>query len=272
MEEHPFQVKWYLNGFPKSGLHLVSLMLQPVARRMPQEDVWKRPWTGTFARNSWSDEWMPLEQILFKASRVRSGHYLKTHTGYKPEIEQFLYYLGVSHIFIYRDPRDIAVSQAHHVISDDDMRFVHPGKELYRAMGNFDDVLSAVIVGLDGYPGVMHRWQYYAPWLDVDWVYKVRFEDLRRKPRECADAILRYGLQRTAGIFNQTLTIVEDAFKAVVEAMVTRSGQTEDSPTFRRGNMGDWRGEFSGKHRQLFKETDTDSWLVRLGYEEDDDW
>ena len=43
------------------------------------------------------------------------------------------------------------------------------------------------------------------------------------------------------------------------------------SPTFRSGKVGGWRAQFTPEHIQLFKEVAGDL-LVRLGYEQDDDW
>lgn len=271
-ERHPYECRWYLNGFPKSGLHLVAAMLMPVAGPMPPETVWRKPWAGTFAGNSWTEEKVSSEKALYRISRLADGKFLKSHTGYRDEIERFLYYLGVAHVFIYRDPRDVAVSQTYHILSQEGQKLVHPEKELYRSLGSFEAILEAVIVGLNQYPGVMQRWQHYAPWLDMDWVHKVRFEDARRNPHEVAEGILRYGLQRVAQICERKLVVVEPALQMVVEAMVARAECKEYSPTYRKGEVGSWRHEFTNQHKQLFKETDTDGWLVRLGYEESNDW
>lgn len=274
IERYPFQAKWYLNGFPKSGLHLVAQMLHPVAQPQPAEDIdlWKKPWAGTFKRNSWSEEWTAPEQALYRIGRLQDGHFLKSHTGYTDEVERFLYFLGVAHVFIYRDPRDVAVSQAYHILNENDERFCHPGKELYRAMDGFSDVLMAVIRGVDRYPGVMQRWRHYAPWLDVDWVHRVRFEDLRADPHGCAEAILRYGFDRVAPLYGQKLIVDEDAVSIVVQMMVANSERTGRSPTFRKGTVGQWREEFTEAHRAAFKETDAEGWVVKLGYEEKEDW
>jgi len=133
-------------------------------------------------------------------------------------------------------------------------------------------VLKAVIEGIDQYPGVMARWEHYAPWLEVDWVHKVRFEDMREKPHETATAMLTHGLSRVAPIFNAKLTVVAEALDVVVTAMVACAEEREKSPTFRKGVTGEWQQEFTPELKRLFKETDQNDWLERLGYERNDDW
>jgi hypothetical protein len=43
------------------------------------------------------------------------------------------------------------------------------------------------------------------------------------------------------------------------------------SPTFRTGKVGSWRSQFSPENKALFKEIAGDL-LVRLGYEQDNNW
>jgi len=274
-EQDIFEAKWYLNGFPKSGTHMLVQLVRPVANLNPgtERGLWRQPWAGTFDGNSWTNEWMGLERTCFKAGRLRGGHILKAHSGYCGALERFLYLLGTAHVFIYRDPRDVAVSQAHHILSArEDDHLAHPEPELYEALGGFDEVLEAVIVGLGRYPGVMARWEMYAPWLDVDWVLSVRFEDVRTDPERWAKVVLRYGLNRTAGIWGHEIEFEPSGFEAVTAVMANATRQRDKSPTFRKGEVGGWREAFTERHRRLFQESDSNGWLVRLGYEETEDW
>jgi hypothetical protein len=47
--------------------------------------------------------------------------------------------------------------------------------------------------------------------------------------------------------------------------------QPKKSHTFRSGRTGGWVNHFSEEHKKLFKEI-TGDLLVRLGYEENNDW
>jgi len=273
IEKHVFAPRWLFNGFPKSGLHLLSSLMGTVARPLVEPDgLWEFPWAGTFRDNSWSREWVPIDRILYRIGRIQDRHFLKSHLAYHHDIERFLYYSGISHVFIYRDLRDVAVSQSYHVVSDDDTRFAHPNKELYRKMGSHEEVLKAVISGVDRFPGVLERWEDYAPWLGIDWIYKTNFETVRTDLAVAARNILTYGLDRVSSVFDCKLNIVEENFDLVVLGMVEMAESKKYSPTFRKGNIGDWHDEFTPEIKDLFKEHDKNNWIIKLGYEEDDNW
>jgi len=268
--------KWLLNGFPKAGLHFLELMMQPLARRMPPGQMHARPFVGTFAGRSWTNEWVNVELFMYQTARLLPGHYFYSHIGHQAPIEAFLYYLGTAHVFVVRDFRDVAVSQAYHALSEND-DLAHPNKELYQALGGFDEVLTACIGGItadDGieYPGVMGRWQYYADWTEADWTYLFRFEDALAEPERVAGEIITYGVGRAASIFGYDLRAEGPSFGLMVEQMVESAAQRDKSITFRKGVAGGWREAFTEQHKRLFKETDKDGWLVRLGYEDGPDW
>uniref|UniRef100_A0A6M3J4M8 Putative sulfotransferase n=1 Tax=viral metagenome TaxID=1070528 RepID=A0A6M3J4M8_9ZZZZ len=265
--------KWLLNGFPKAGLHFCQLMMRPLAIQMPPGQLHGAPFVGTFAGRSWTEEWVNIEQFMYHVSRLRPGHHFYSHIGHQPAIEAFLYYLGVAHVFVIRDLRDVAVSQAHHVW-DDNNNLAHPDKELYRDLGSFDKALEACIVGLKRYPGVMRRWSYYAPWVEADWIYQFRFERARYEPETVAREMVTYGVGRAAGIFGYNLRAEGPALDVTVEKMVASAEQRERSITYRPGGgvSGGWKDAFTERHKRLFKETDKDNWLVRLGYAQSDDW
>jgi len=46
---------------------------------------------------------------------------------------------------------------------------------------------------------------------------------------------------------------------------------TSNSVTFRKGDVGGWRETFTEEHKDLFKKHDN-GWLVKLGYEKDENW
>jgi hypothetical protein len=266
-----FDLKIYLNGFPKSGLHLLVQYVATIASHIPTDHpLFHEPWAGTFWFDGWGNAWLPLEQTTFKIGRLAPNQFIKAHAGYQPSLERFLWQLGVAHIFIYRDFRDVAVSQAFHIL-DERENFQHPAKEEFQRLGGFDEVLEAVIVGHREFPGVMARWNYYTGWLDVPWVLSVKFEHLLDRPREMADKILMYCLNRAPLIWGGEAELDAAQRENVVQMMINNARNTSLSPTFRKGKAGGWRKHFTARHRELFKETDA-GWLKLLGYTGDDDW
>lgn len=129
-----------------------------------------------------------------------------------------------------------------------------------------EKALEAVISGTDRFPGVMDRWQHYAQWLNVPWVMSVKFEDAIQKTHATAANILNYVLNRVPLMLGNRVEIEPSSLSDAVNTMVETAGQTELSATFRRGLVGEWQELFSERHVELFKQSDKDGWLERLGY------
>jgi hypothetical protein len=268
-----YKPRLYLNGFPKAGLHLLELMMSELigASRNGRDST---EWLGTFKWHSWTNEWQDMRRYLWRLSCLDRGNYLKGHSGHRQEIEYLMWYANIGHIFIYRDLRDVAVSQAHHILSDDPT-LRHEHRDLFQMLGGFDPVLSAVIGGLGPYPGLLERWELYAPWLDVEWVMRVRFEELRADPEGCARSFLTYAIHNATHLLEERtghILPTPETETELIRRMVEKSEQTHLSTTYRKGAVGDWREAFKDEHRDLFKQHDRAGWLVKLGYAENDDW
>ena len=100
--------KYVLDGFPKAGLHLCELMVSPVVQPQPSDAMYRDHWVGTFDGNAWTTDWIPIRATTYRMARLTAGHYVKGHIGHTDDLEQFLYLLGASVVFIYRDLRDVA--------------------------------------------------------------------------------------------------------------------------------------------------------------------
>lgn len=263
--------KYVLNGFPKAGLHLAELMLAPVVLPQPADGLFRDHWVGTFRGHAWTADWLPLRTITFRLSRLQAGRLVKGHLGWAHDLEQFLYLSGAALVFVYRDLRDVAVSQTHHILNPDDHRYEHPDKAIYQEM-SFDAALGAVIEGLGPYPGILERWALYAPWLGCEWVLQMPFERMREQPDLAAQQLLEYGLRRVSGAIGLEMRLDETEYAGLVELMVAAAAQRRLSPTFRKGQVGGWRDVFTEQHKASFKAHDAEGWLVRLGYESDKEW
>lgn len=261
------QAKWVVVGFPKAGTHLAASMIAPLAKPM-QSAMSGKAWASAF-NDTLTHEDRRLSVVTWQLSELQPGHYFKAHSGHQHDLEAFLWFMGACVVFVYRDPRDVAVSLMYHVLSGQD-HLIHSGRDKLMALGGKAEILKAVISGIEGYPGVMDRWEAYAPWLSVPWVFKFRFEQAVTDPGGTADALVRHALDRLGEVFGLQFSQPDTA--ELVQQMVTSAGNREASLTFRAGRIGDWRDEFGNEHKELFKQTDKSSWLVRLGYEHGDDW
>ena len=257
----------YMNGFPKSGLHLAVLMGRCLAHK-PACDY---AWASSFSQNAWGTQWLPDSRIYPNLARLQDNTWLKGHCGYKAEVEQYLFHHGVSKIFVYRDLRDVLISQSYHVIDEDDEKYYHPDKEMFRKMATHEDVIMACLTGVGPYAGLLDRWELYAPWLWINWVHQIRFEDMVMRPEETSREFIEYVYQRMGLVYGIKTVIPDEVMDDAVALMLKAMGRKQDSMTFRKGKVGGWKDEFTPRIKQEFKKR-AGSWLIELGYEEDDNW
>jgi hypothetical protein len=246
-----------LNAFPKAGTHYLAQLLQPLAAP-------NRATTGGIAGHThqgWGRDRRPAESVLLDLSQVQDGERTIAHLPADPRYAKFLYERGWGMIFLYRDLRDVAVSQASHLPS---LR-AHPFGE--RLIGlPFEQRLAEIITGFadapggDWYPSLQRRWAEYAGWREWGWILPIRFEQAIEDRRGTCEAICDYLRRRTGRHWDNN----------VVRAM-ERAHKPRQSPTFRDGRPGAWREQLTGAARTAAKR-ELGPILVDLGYEQSLDW
>ncbi len=254
--------KMYLCGFPKSGIHAADRM----AMGMFQESKPGNNWYGT---NAWGVEKHYLEEAAVRLGAVKRGHYIKGHTGYLKSLEAVLVGLGIGLVLVYRDLRDVVVSQAHHILNiDDNAELYHPGSDLYA--DNLEEIMIQIINGVPGYDGIIDRWETYAQWLERDWILPMRFEDMIKTPeRECG-RFFDYAYELAKTDSNVVGVLLDTNIRNVaINGMLLEMQQAQMSPTFRKGKVGGWKREFTPETVKAFKAKDND-WLYKLGYAKKD--
>ena len=231
----------YVNGFPKSGLHLAELMVSSLYK--PAND---HLWFGT---NAWTVDKVNIDKLAVLAT-IDKGQYMKGHSGHSAEIEKMLIGLQVGMVFIHRDLRDVVVSQAYHIMSDNaDLK--HPARELYPH--DLQGIMQAVILGVGDNDNIFVRWQNFKEWIDRPWVFDVRYEDLLHKPHRVAKKFLTWLI--SFELFHEgrdTVEIDRGAFFQMVEGIVQATRRT-DTVTYRKGKTGQYKREFSRDTAALFE-------------------
>ena len=254
----------YLATFPKAGTHLAELFIRPVVA--PIEEL---SWVGTFDGRAWTTKWMPFEYFTKRVGAIPPGGYAKGHAGYRREFAKALWDNSVTTLFVYRNLRDVVISQAHHIQSreqaKDGDKLKHPGKALYQDM-TFEEVVLACINGLDEYAGIAERWRLYAPWLDEQWVLSVSYEEMVNEPRETASLIVRYILGQSASFGGLRVTIPHEQHAALVDTALDLIDQ-HTTVTYRRGVAGGWRDEWSPQMERAWKRSGAWRENRELGYE-----
>jgi len=247
------------NSKPKSGSHLLLQILKGFTQIMPYAYVAAEP-IRTITKDG---ERRTTNRIVADLKHVPRGVIGWGYVEASPENVSVLCQPGRVNYFIYRDPRDMLVSQ---VFFATDMHEEHGMHAFYKSLPDFGERLKVAITGIDRdglkMVSVKQRYDGVFEWLDQPGVMCIRFEDLIN----IRDATLNAILEEVEKTGYKIPTPHEKALKILVEAI-----QPTKSHTFRSGKTGGWREYFTDEHKMLFKDVAEDL-LVRLGYEKNNDW
>ncbi|MEX2093799.1 MAG: sulfotransferase domain-containing protein [Pirellulales bacterium] len=247
------------NSFPKSGTHLLVQIIEGLPGRVNY---------GAFLGSEISS--FQLRERSSDSTRrfIRGfvpGEIIRGHLYYEPQYAEELAARHAVHYFIYRDPRDVVVSEAHYLRDMNRWHRLHP---YFRKAASIEDAIMLSINGLEppvgriNYPNIAARFASYSGWLERNDCLSIRFEDLvsERQP-ELVRQIAEFYAPRTGTPFD---------VDAAVQTMSTLIAP-QKSHTFRSGKKAGWQREFTPAHRERFAELAGDL-LVRLGYEPDLAW
>ncbi len=171
----------------------------------------------------------------------------------------------IIHYFIYRDPRDVIISEVYYLSNQNYWHRLH---KYFKQLNTMDEKIAFGINGFDNnhspydYPNIAERFSRYRGWLNNKNVYAIKYEDLLPGNR----------MNSIKGIAEYYLSIVEiDVDINEIVRNLEASINPEESHTFRQGGSGGWKNEFSEQNKKIFKEIAGDL-LIELGYESDYDW
>ncbi|HEX5837848.1 MAG TPA: sulfotransferase domain-containing protein [Anaerolineales bacterium] len=247
------------NSKPKSGSHLLLQILNGFTQIMPYRYVDADP-VRTIEKDGGR---RTVEDVLADLKAVPRGVIGWGYVEATPENVSFLCRPERVNYFIYRDPRDMLVSQ---VFFATDMHEEHGMHEYYQSLPDFGERLKAAITGIDRdglrMVSVKQRYEGVFQWLEQKHIMCLRFEDLIDNRQDTLAAMLDE-VERTG---YRIPAPREKALSILVEAI-----QPRKSHTFRSGKTGGWREHFTENHKTLFKDV-ADDLLIRLGYEKNNDW
>jgi hypothetical protein len=247
------------NSFPKSGTHL---LLQIIAGLPDRENY------GAFLA-SMTSSFRFRERTADDTCRfIRGfvpGEIVRGHLFHKTRYETELAGRNAVHYFIYRDPRDVVVSEAHYLREMNRWHRLHP---YFRRAESIADAIMLSITGFEPplpdieYPSISARLARYRGWLDCGECMSIRFEDLRSdRQAELIHEMAQFYARHCDGQLDV------EACTRSMEAGIA----PEKSHTFRSGKKSGWQREFSAEHRRRFDEIAGDL-LIELGYESDHGW
>ena len=203
------------------------------------------------------------EEVLDELKGVPNGVISWGYVEATQENVSFLTSAGRVNYFIYRDPRDLLVSQ---VFFATDMHEEHGMHDYYNSLPDISARLKVAITGIDRdglrMVSVKERYDGVFQWLEQKNVLCLRFEDLINN----RDATLNAMLDEVDKTGYKIPTPREKALENLIESI-----QPKKSHTFRAGKTGGWKTYFTDEHKNLFKDIAGDL-VVRLGYEKRNDW
>ena len=247
------------NSKPKSGSHLLLQILNGFTKIMPYRYVDADP-IRTIEKEG---RRKAKEEILDELKRVPTGVIGWGYLEATEENASFLTAAGRVNYFIYRDPRDMLVSQ---VFFATDMHGEHGMHAYYNSLPDVAARLKVAITGIDRdglyMVNVRQRYEGVFQWLEQKNIMCICFEDLIGNRDDTLNAMLDE-VEKTG---YEIPTSREKALSVLAKAI-----QPKKSHTFRSGKTGGWKEHFTVGHRELFKDVAGDL-LVRLGYEKNNDW
>lgn len=180
-------------------------------------------------------------------------------------------------IHIIRDGRDAAVSAAHHVWNFGDVEKKPRSKakrDAYRENPESVKEMGGIFTGKQ-LRSLAAEWQnkvggaanqgrkYFG-----ERYVEVKYEDLLRQPEEELRRLLEFlGAEASEEVADRCVR--EASFEKLGEGR--KRGEEDPTAFVRKGIAGDWKNVFTEQNKRTFKNQAGDL-LIKLGYEEDEDW
>lgn len=217
-----FYPRILVNSIPKSGTHLLSEVIINMG--------FKHAGQINYAEiDGVPSRVLTMDEIEQKIHFLKKGRYLIGHKYFDEDFSKILKKNKISHLFIVRDPRDVAVSKA----------FYFPKRPEHELNSHFLGLneRERFIASINGVPGRMRSvaeiYNIFLPWLSENDCLTVKFEDLVGNQGGGNDEKQSETLRRIAvhlGIPFDESELKEIAFKSF----------NKNSGTFRKGQIGDW--------------------------------
>lgn len=242
----------FIAGLPKSGTTWLERMLSSYPGITPI-----LPYEATIHEMKYksSCEYDFSENML---SRLKGGIFLvKMHSYGSKNNVVTLRSSGVKYCILYRDLRDIAVSQYFYIKRNP----FHPENQEYRNLSVREGIEYFCEVRLDEYVKWIRSWHENR---DEDDSIIITYEELRYNTVHTFQKILElFELDHSPAKIEQIVELNRASRRKVRGRNV--------NPFLRKGIAGDWKNYFDDEIKQLFKEK-VGQMLIQLGYEEDYNW
>ena len=258
-KENPSFRPILINSIPKSGTHL----LYQIFNNNPRGIVDNLSFIASMP--SLTQQVQETNILIKKINKIKKGELVRGHLFYNEQIAKALLEKDIINYFIYRDPRDIVISEANYLY---DMNKWHRLHKYFKKFPKLEDRIMFSIMGNDfyktkiDYPNIKNRFMMYFPWSNSKNTFSIRYEDLIGDKQVMEIKKIVQYLTKKANInFDE-----EILFKNAISNI-----NPKKSHTFREGGKGKWEKYFDDDHSRCFKEV-AGNLLIKIGYETDYEW
>lgn len=242
-----------INSIPKSGTHLADQFFKNI------DEV--KDFSFFIAQAPTRPHRLRSEnKIIELISRIKPGEIVRGHFHYSEKIEELLKQKEILMIFVYRDPRDVIISEANYLY---DMNKFHSLHKYFRHKHVLKDRIKLSIKGLNsikfGYKNVGERLKPYIGWKinKSDHIFSMNYESMRNSLDLCIEQL--YLFLKKNNFFEKEISLQSFSTK------VNQSIDPKKSHTFRKGKDGGWENHFDLEIINLYEDYE-DGITAKLGY------
>jgi hypothetical protein len=233
------------NSMPKAGSNLVRRFLQliPDMKNSGHFDLGPDQAITKFT----DVERRASEKFL---GQITAGIYGTSHCFYFDELAEILDRRRIKCLTIMRDPRDVCVSDYHYIMSNPQHRL----HSLYKEMPNDHERLMSSIVGLPSESlggdapslDIGEHYRHFKGWLSYSNGLVFKFKDLIGAKGGGSEDVQDQTIRRILAYLG--IDMGEVGIEHIKGELFSKQAHT-----FRRGQIGDWRDEFSREHEAAFE-------------------
>lgn len=249
------------NGIPKCGTYLLGQLVGSL-------DIWENANVHinpifTLHRHSNSIGDVTKENINHTNSmrKMKRGEYACGHIPWSNKVEYIINRRNMKHLFIYRDPRDVYISYMNWVTYSKKYPEDEGSKEFQAFMkNNFSDDDERLSYVLNSNKHCRSH-KGYDGWLDSDFCYAIRFEDLYPE-------ILDLENNKVGAVVSKLfdyLGVDKDEYDMVdIYNKIYNKGHTSSDI---REKVGQYKTVFKKEHYDIIDNEVFRKWLNKYGYE-----
>lgn len=228
-----------VNSFPKSGTHLLHQIVSGIPNTIDYGNFIASTPSLTFSEVS-------SKKINSRISGILPGEIVASHIHYSELYNKELERRNIFKLFIYRDLRDVTISEAHYLSK---MNKWHKLSPEFSKLESMEDRIMLSLNGLPSdhpiyYPNVAERFRKYKGWLTSEKVLALRFEDVVSSDNEqFLSKIAEYYLKHRDDEMMSGADLV-NLFQDAIDP--------KKSHTFRSGKKEQWKDIYTNEMLELY--------------------